>query len=61
MHVIGLRVKNYTWVGEQSLFEVKCLVEQNGGSYLTVETEAEMIHALEETLGCPMVTQRVTH
>jgi Ca-activated chloride channel family protein len=58
VHVIGLRVKNYTWVGEQSVFDVKCLVEQNGGNYLTVETEAELIDALEETLGCPMVTQR---
>ena len=61
VHVIALRVKNYTWVGEQSVFDVKCLVEQNGGNYLTVETEAELIDALEETLGCPMVTQRATH
>ena len=58
---IALRVKNYTWIGEQSVFDVKCLVEQNGGNYLTVETEAELIDALEETLGCPMVTQRATH
>ena len=60
VHVIGLRVKNYTWVGEQSVFDVKCLVEQNGGNYLTVETEAELIDALDQTLGCPMVTQRAT-
>ena len=60
VHVIGLRVKNYTWVGEQSVFDVKCLVEQNSGNYLTVETEAELIDALEETLGCPMVTERKT-
>ncbi len=57
VHVISLRVKNYTWVGEQSVFDVKCLVERNGGLYLTVESEAELIDALEQTLGCPMVTE----
>jgi Ca-activated chloride channel family protein len=57
VHVISLRVKNYTWVGEQSVFDVKCLVEQNGGLYLTVESEAELADALEQTLGCPMVTE----
>jgi Ca-activated chloride channel family protein len=58
VHVIGLRVAGYTWTGEQSILDVKCLVERNGGLYLTVETEAELIEALEKTIGCPMVTQR---
>lgn len=58
VHVIGLRVAGYTWMGEQSLLDVKCLAEKNGGLYLAVETEEELIKALERTLGCPMVTQR---
>jgi Ca-activated chloride channel family protein len=57
VHVIGLRVKNYTWTGEQSILEAKCLADQNGGLYITVETEEELTDALEKTLGCPMVTQ----
>lgn len=58
IHVIGLRVAGYTWTGEQSIFDVKCLVKENGGLYTTVETEEELIEALEKTLGCPLVTQR---
>ncbi|MGI8852902.1 MAG: hypothetical protein ACR2GC_06355 [Methyloceanibacter sp.] len=58
VHVIGLRVAGYTWMGEQSLLDVKCLAEKNGGLYLPVESEDELIAALERTLGCPMVTQR---
>ena len=58
VHVIGLRVKGYTWTGEQSLLDTKCLAEQTGGLYITVDTEEELIDALEKTLGCPMLTQR---
>ena len=57
VHVIGLRVKGYTWTGEQSLLDTKCLAEQTGGLYITVDTEEELIDALEKTLGCPMLTQ----
>lgn len=56
IHIIGLRVKGYTWTGEQSVVETKCLAERNRGLYLTVETEDELMDALEKTLGCPMVT-----
>jgi Ca-activated chloride channel family protein len=56
VHVIGLRVRGLTWTGEQAVVETKCLVEENGGLYVTVETEDELIDALEKTLGCPMVT-----
>ena len=37
VHVIGLRVKNYTWTGEQSVTETKCLANETGGYYITVE------------------------
>jgi Ca-activated chloride channel family protein len=57
VHVIGLRVKGYTWTGEQSVVETKCLAERNRGLYLTVETQDELMEALEKTLGCPMVTE----
>jgi len=57
VHVIGLRVRGITWTGEQAVVETKCLAEETGGTYSTVETERELIGALERTLGCPMMTQ----
>lgn len=61
VHVIGLRVKGRSWMGEQSILDAKCLAEQNGGLYITVQSEDELIDALEKTLGCPMVTQGALH
>ncbi len=58
VHVIGLRVKGYTWMGEQAALETKCLAERNRGHYLTVETQDELKQAFEKTLGCPMMTER---
>lgn len=57
VHVISLRVKGFTWTGEKSILDAKCLAERNGGLYITVEHEDELIDALEKTLGCPMLTQ----
>jgi Ca-activated chloride channel family protein len=57
VHVIALRVKGLSWVGEQSILDAKCLAEQNGGLYLTAETQDELREAIEKTLGCPMVTE----
>ena len=31
IHVIGYRVKDFSWTGEQSILDVRCLAEQNGG------------------------------
>ncbi len=59
VHVIGLRVKGLTWTGEQAVVETQCLAEENGGLYVAVDTEQELIDALEKTLGCPMLTQAV--
>jgi len=56
IHVIGLRVKNYTWIGDQGILDAKCLAEKNGGQYVPVDTLAGLRQALEKTLGCPMVT-----
>jgi Ca-activated chloride channel family protein len=57
VHVIGLRVRGITWTGEQSVVETKCLAEETGGLFSTVETERELVEALEKTLGCPMMTE----
>jgi Ca-activated chloride channel homolog len=60
INVIGLRVRGFSWTGEQSILEIKCLAEQNGGAYIPVETEDELASAFEKTLGCPMISQRAT-
>lgn len=57
VHIISLRVKGFSWVGEQSILEAKCLAERNRGLYLSVETQDELMEAFEKTLGCPMVTK----
>ena len=57
VHVIGIRVKGYTWMGEQSLLDTECLAEQNGGLYIGVESEDDLAKALERTLGCPMLSE----
>jgi len=60
VHVIGIRVKGYTWMGEQSLLDTECLAEQNGGLYIGVESEDDLAKALERTLGCPMLSERAS-
>ena len=57
INVIGLRVKNYAWMGDQGILDAKCLAERNGGQYLPVDTLEGLREALEKTLGCPMITQ----
>lgn len=57
VHVIGYRVKDFSWMGEQTIGEVKCLADQNGGLYITAESEQDLVEALEKTLGCPMLSR----
>lgn len=57
INVIGLRVKGFSWTGEQSMVETECLAEQNNGLYIAVATEDELASAFEKTLGCPMISQ----
>jgi Ca-activated chloride channel family protein len=57
VHVISLRVRGISWMGEQSALDAKCLAEQNNGLYLTAETQDELKAAIEKTLGCPMMTE----
>lgn len=58
VHVIGFRMKNFSWTGEQSILDVKCLADQNGGLYVSAETEQDLVEALEKTLGCPVLSQK---
>lgn len=58
IHVVGYRTKGYSWTGEQSVLDTKCLAEKNGGLYITVDTKEELIAALQKTLDCPMLTER---
>jgi len=58
IHVISFRYQAYSWTGEQSILEAKCLAEQNSGLYITVDTEQDLVKALEKTLDCPMISQR---
>jgi len=58
IHIIGYRVKDFSWTGEHSILDAECLAEQNGGLYIAAETAADLTAALRKTLDCPMLTQR---
>jgi Ca-activated chloride channel family protein len=59
--MIGYRTRNFSWTGEQSILDVKCLADQNSGVYVNAETEDELIAAFQKTLACPMLSERATH
>jgi hypothetical protein len=40
-----------------SALEARCLAEQSSGFYITVDTEQDLVAALEKTLDCPMISQ----
>jgi Ca-activated chloride channel homolog len=61
VHIIGFRMKNFSWTGEQSILDAKCLAEQNGGLYIAAEAEQDLIEALQKTLGCPVLSERDLH
>jgi Ca-activated chloride channel homolog len=58
VHIIGYRMENYSWTGEQSIVEAKCLAERNNGLYITAQSEEDLVAAFEKTLDCPMTSQR---
>jgi Ca-activated chloride channel family protein len=57
VHVISYRTQNYSWVGEGSILDTRCLAEQNGGLYITAHNQEEIAEAFEKTLGCPMISE----
>lgn len=58
VHVIGYRPKYFSWTGEQSVVDARCLADQNSGLYISAETREDLIDALTKTLDCPMVTSK---
>lgn len=58
VHVIGYRMKDFSWTGGAGLLEMKCLAEATGGFYESPETSEELIAVLAKTLGCPDLTAR---
>lgn len=58
IHVIAFRTRNFSWTGEQSVLGIKCLAEENGGLYVTAESQEELVSAFQETLSCPMISSR---
>jgi Ca-activated chloride channel family protein len=57
VHVISYRTQNYSWMGEGSILDTRCLAELNGGLYITADTQEEIADAFERTLGCPMISE----
>jgi len=57
VHVISFRFKNIYWAGQQTVLDTKCLAEENGGLYLSVNGEQDLVKAFEKTLGCPMMSE----
>lgn len=58
VHIISYATKGYSWTGEQSAVDAKCLAEANDGLYITAESEEDLVQALEKTLDCPMVSEQ---
>lgn len=56
VHVIGYRVKDYSWTGTQA-YESKCLPEKTGGLYVSVQSTDDLIAAFRKMLGCPYLTE----
>ncbi|HKA64480.1 MAG TPA: hypothetical protein VKD00_02005, partial [Methyloceanibacter sp.] len=56
VNVIGLRVKNYAWMGDQGILDAKMPCRKERWPK-RLDTLAGLREALEKTLGCPMVTQ----
>jgi Ca-activated chloride channel family protein len=67
VHVIGFRVvvDFFSWDNpEQQAFApgetvARCLADRTGGRFVTTETVDELAAALRDTLGCPLIGQRV--
>lgn len=58
VHIIGFRMKDYSWTGESSILDAKCLAEENNGLYLSAENRDDLAAALRTTLDCPIISQR---
>lgn len=69
VHVIGFKVvvDFFAWDSpEQKAFArgetvAKCLADRTGGLFVSTETVAELVAALETTLGCPVIGRAPGH
>jgi Ca-activated chloride channel family protein len=57
IHVIAFRYDTFSWTGGNSVMDLMCLAETNNGLYTKVNTDEDLVQALEKTLDCPMVSQ----
>ncbi len=57
IHVIAFRYESFSWTGEGAALDLQCLAETNSGIYTKVNTDEDLVQALEKTLDCPMVSQ----
>lgn len=66
IHVIGFRVRgdhfNFEGFDSNPEFEevpavAQCLADRTGGLYVSTETTQELVAALRQTLGCPVVSR----
>jgi Ca-activated chloride channel family protein len=60
VNVIGYRMSEANWVGEEGITEMKCLAERTGGRYLGANSMDELVAALKSTLGCSLMSSRRT-
>lgn len=63
VHVIGFRVvvDFFSWNNPEqdplSTTVSRCLADQTGGLFVSTETVGELVAALQDTLGCPLIGQ----
>ncbi len=65
VHVIGFKIRGdfFGWQGkEREAYEnagtvARCLADRTGGKYRSTETAEELAKALDETLGCPVISR----
>lgn len=62
VHVIGFRVSVdfFTWNNPEqdphsAATVARCLADETGGAFISAETVDELVEALRETIGCPLI------
>lgn len=61
VHVVGFRVTRdfFAWNNPEQTFGedtvAKCFADRTGGVFVTTETVDELVEALQQTLGCPVI------
>jgi Ca-activated chloride channel family protein len=57
VHVISFRTRGFSWTGEHSMLDTKCLAKENHGLYFSAENRDDLVAALKATLECPMISR----